>query len=111
MDKKPRTQSQMGIGQNFLTENVSATFWNFKTKRMILQEALGPRTSVFLSDVETDVWPPGMVNELASRSARWLITRGEFGADEVVNNASIHLPPEKVLTPNAVHADYDMRRT
>lgn len=61
-----------------------------------MQEALGPRTSVFLSDVETDVWAPGLVNELASRSARWLITRGEFGADEVVGNASVHLPPEKV---------------
>lgn len=61
-----------------------------------VQEALGPRTSVFLSDVETDVWPPGLVNELAGRSARWLITRGEFGADEVVGNSSVHLPPEKV---------------
>ncbi len=61
-----------------------------------VQQALGPRTSVFLSDVETDVWPPGLVNELASRSARWLITRGEFGADEVIGNATVHLPPEKV---------------
>lgn len=51
---------------------------------------------MFLSDVETDVWPPGLVNELASRSARWLITRGEFGADEVVGNSTVHLPPEKV---------------
>ena len=24
------------------------------------------------------------------------MTRGEFGADEFVNNASVHLPPEKV---------------
>ena len=35
-----------------------------------VQEALGPRTSVFLSDVETDVWPPGLVNELAGRSMK-----------------------------------------
>ena len=35
-----------------------------------MQEALGPRTSVFLSDAETDVWPPGLVRELASKSAR-----------------------------------------
>ncbi|BDA50140.1 hypothetical protein COCOBI_15-2680 [Coccomyxa sp. Obi] len=68
----------------------------FKEPSSQLLEALGPRTSVFLSDVETDVWPPGLVNELASRSARWLITRGEFGADEVVGNATVHLPPEKV---------------
>ena len=27
---------------------------------------------------------------------RWLVTRGEFGADEFVHNASVHLPPEKV---------------
>jgi hypothetical protein len=84
------------------------------TTSVALQEALGPRTAVFLSDVETDAWPPGLVNELASRSARWLITRGEFGADEVANNASTHLPPEKAschlrwdpsykraITPNA----------
>ena len=28
---------------------------------------------------------------------RWLVTRGEFGADEFVHNSSVHLPPEKVL--------------
>jgi hypothetical protein len=38
---------------------------------VLAQEALGPRTSVFLSDAETDVWAPGVVAELASRSARW----------------------------------------
>jgi hypothetical protein len=70
-----------------------------------VQEALGPRTSVFLSDVETDVWPPGLVNELAGRSARWLITRGEFGADEVVGNSSVHLPPEKVRPSAAQQAN------
>ena len=36
----------------------------------VAQDALGPRTSVFLSDVETDVWAPGLVAELAARSAR-----------------------------------------
>ena len=61
-----------------------------------MQEALGPRTSVFLSDVETDSWPPGLLDELASRSARWLITRGEFGAHEYMDGESVHLPPEKV---------------
>ena len=50
---------------------------------------------MFLSDVETDSWPPGLLDELAARSARWLITRGEFGAHEYAEGASVHLPPEK----------------
>lgn len=63
---------------------------------VIMQDALGPRTSVFLSDVETDTWPRGQLDELAARSARWLITRGEHGAHEYANGESVHLPPEKV---------------
>ena len=51
---------------------------------------------MFLSDVETDTWPPGLLDELAARSARWLITRGEHGAHEYANRESVHLPPEKV---------------
>ena len=47
-----------------------------------LQDALSPRTSVFLSDVETDSWPPDTVQRLAAQSDRWLVTRGEFGAHE-----------------------------
>lgn len=62
----------------------------------MVQAALGPRTSVFLSDVETDVWPQGTVEELSLRSARWLVTRGELGADEVVRRTLTQLPPEKV---------------
>ena len=60
------------------------------------QAALGPRTTVFLSDVETDVWGPGTVANLSMHSARWLVTRGELGADEVTNGVLTHLPPEKV---------------
>ena len=69
-----------------------------------MQEALGPRTSVFLSDVETDSWPPGLLDELASRSARWLITRGEFGAHEYMDGESVHLPPEKVSPLGCISA-------
>ena len=36
----------------------------------LLQEGLGPQTSVFLSDVEADVWPPGTVANLSLQSAK-----------------------------------------
>ena len=61
-----------------------------------LQAALGPRTSVFLSDVETSTWSTETVPRLASKSARWLVTRGEFGADEVTAEGMQHLEAEKV---------------
>ena len=69
------------------------------------QDAVGPRTSVFLSDVETDSWTPGLLDELAAKSARWLITRGEFGAHEYMDGHSVHLPPEKVSQPVATLED------
>lgn len=47
-----------------------------------LLDALGPATLVFLSDVETDGWGNGTVAELASRTHRFLVTRGGNGADE-----------------------------
>jgi hypothetical protein len=52
---------------------------------------------VFLSDVETEVWAAGTVTALAARSARWLVTRGEQGADEWLpgQNASRRLPAQK----------------
>ncbi|CAK0786790.1 hypothetical protein CVIRNUC_010004 [Coccomyxa viridis] len=68
----------------------------FREPSQQLLDAVGPRTSVFLSDVETDSWRPGLLDELAAKSARWLITRGEFGAHEYMDGNSVHLPPEKV---------------
>ncbi|EFN54947.1 hypothetical protein CHLNCDRAFT_134701 [Chlorella variabilis] len=47
-----------------------------------LRQALGPATSVFLSDVETEVWANGTVAALAARTRRFLVTRGKEGADE-----------------------------
>jgi len=35
-----------------------------------LRRALGPKVSVFLSDVETDPWPAGNISALAAQSAR-----------------------------------------
>lgn len=61
-----------------------------------MQEALGPETYVFLSDVETDVWSAGTVANLSQDSARWLITRGEHGADEFDHGLMHHHPPYKV---------------
>eukprot|EP00884_Botryococcus_braunii_P012588 jgi/Botrbrau1/2132/Bobra.0093s0039.1 len=62
-----------------------------------LVDSLGPRTLVFLSDVETDVWTAGVLNKLAASSARWLVTRGEQGADEITASASLHLPAVEVV--------------
>lgn len=57
---------------------------------------------MFLSDVETDPWPAGTVESLAARSARWVITRGEDGAEEFTAAGRVHLPPVKVLLRLAV---------
>ena len=62
-----------------------------------MQDALSPRTSVFLSDVETDSWPPETVQRLAAQSDRWLVTRGEFGAHEFTVDEGMSLvEPVKV---------------
>ena len=54
-----------------------------------------------MSDVETDPWPAGNISALAARSARWLVTRGEFGADEYLPSGNItHLPAVKVNRRN-----------
>ena len=84
----------MGFAQNFACWTALSSVPVADSVRM--QAALGPRTSVFLSDVETDVWPEGTVQDLSLKSARWLVTRGELGADEVVQGTSTQLPPEKV---------------
>ena len=65
-----------------------------------MQDALGPHTSVFLSDVETDGWPADTVQRLAAQSDRWLVTRGEFGAHEFTAERGMTLvEPVKVTHP------------
>ena len=70
-----------------------------------MQDALSPRTSVFLSDVETDTWPPDTVQQLAAQSDRWLVTRGEFGAHEFTVDKGMSLVEpvkvQKLLLMNA----------
>ena len=62
-----------------------------------VQDALSPRTSVFLSDVETDIWAPDTVMQLAALSDRWLVTRGEFGAHQFTAGQGLSLvQPVKV---------------
>lgn len=61
-----------------------------------VQDALNSEVYVFLSDVETDVWPDGTVGNLTLQSARWLVTRGAEGADEFSHKGMQHLPPYKV---------------
>lgn len=62
------------------------------------QAGLSPDVSLFLSDVETDAWPPGAILSVAAASARVLVTRGDKGADEYAPGAAAprHLPPVKV---------------
>ena len=43
----------------------------------LLQAGLGPHTSVFLSDVTADVWPPGTLANLSMQSACWLVTQDD----------------------------------
>lgn len=66
-----------------------------------LQDALSPRTSVFLSDVETDTWPPDTVMQLAAQSDRWLVTRGEFGAHEFTAEQGMSLVEPVKVNPHS----------
>ncbi|DBA82503.1 TPA: hypothetical protein ACH3X2_000731 [Trebouxia sp. C0005] len=69
----------------------------FKDPSQHVLDALSGRTSVFLSDVETDSWPPDTVQQLAAQSDRWLVTRGEFGAHEFTADKGMSLvEPVKV---------------
>jgi hypothetical protein len=62
-----------------------------------LLEGLGPQVSLFLSDVETDSWPNGTVEQLAGRSARLVVTQGEQGAVEYdQSGAARHIPAVQV---------------
>ena len=86
------TRSSHTLGKpflNFATDNEQLS---------LVQEALNSEVYVFLSDVETDVWPEGTVRNLTQTSARWLITRGEHGADEVSQSSTQSLPPHKVAS-------------
>lgn len=47
-----------------------------------LLASLNNRVTVFLSDVETDVWPPDAVSKVARQSQHLIITRGGAGADQ-----------------------------
>ena len=78
----------------------------------LLQDAVRPRTSVFLSDVETDTWPPDTVMQLAAQSDRWLVTRGEFGAHEFTAEQGMSLVEPVKVNPHSkyhwlLHASYN----
>lgn len=65
-----------------------------------LRQALGPATSVFLSDVETEVWANGTVAALAARTRRFLVTRGKEGADEHLGRSqAVRHPVAEVGSP------------
>lgn len=67
----------------------------------LLEAALSPNVVVFMSDVETDVWPKGEVDRLARSAAGFVVTRGADGADEhtpasTESRAPARHPPSKV---------------
>lgn len=67
----------------------------YKSPSSQLEAALNPRVSVFLSDVETQPWANGTLQALAAKSARFLVTRGELGADEWSAQGVVNVPPAK----------------
>jgi hypothetical protein len=62
----------------------------------LLRAALGRRTTLFLSDVETDGWRNGSVAELAAQTRAFLVTRGKEGADEFVGREGRRYPAAEV---------------
>lgn len=64
-----------------------------KAASPLLESALGPHTTVYLSDVETDAWAGGAVERLAARTSRLLVTRGGAGADEHFGGVTTRRPP------------------
>lgn len=52
--------------------------------------------SVFLSDVETGVWPAGAVAGVAAASARLLVTQGPLGHTEVNASGTFHFDASPV---------------
>lgn len=95
-DKFTGFQQQVGLmAQGLQRGTDNGRVVPFKVPSEDLQKALGPTVSVFLSDVETDPWPAGNISALAAQSARWLVTRGEFGADEYSDGNVTHHPAVK----------------
>lgn len=97
MDRITGFQQQIGLFAQGLQRGLDAgKVVPYKTPSPALVSALGPSVSVFLSDVETDPWPQGNIKGLASKSARWLVTRGDQGAHEFSPDGNItHLPAVK----------------
>jgi hypothetical protein len=65
-----------------------------------LQDGLGPRVSLFLSDVETDTWSQQQLDAVSASCDRVIITLGEKGALLLPNGSSSsqqqHIPVVKV---------------
>lgn len=61
-----------------------------------LWAALTPQTTVFLSDVEVEPWPPGTQEAMAHLCAHVVVTQGEKGAYVRQGNTTAHIPAQKV---------------
>lgn len=97
LDRLTGFQQQTGLMAQGLQRGLDAgKVVPYKAPAASLEEAVGSSVSVFLSDVETDPWPPANITALAARSARWLVTRGEQGAHEYSPDGNVtHLPAVK----------------
>ncbi len=62
----------------------------------VLQESLSSRVTVFLSDVETDIWQSGTLEKLAAQSHSFIVTRGPEGAEEYKQGHKRWLKPYPV---------------
>jgi sugar/nucleoside kinase (ribokinase family) len=58
----------------------------------LLQDGLGPRVSLFLSDVETDTWSPQQLDAVAGSCDRVIVTLGQKGALLLPNGSSSQQP-------------------
>lgn len=68
------------MGPMPLGEPCSGQLQNSAVVYAWLQDGLGPRVSLFLSDVETDTWSEQQIQDVTAASGRVIVTLGEKGA-------------------------------
>lgn len=68
-----------------------------------MQDGLGPRVSLFLSDVETDTWSEEQILDVTAASGRVIITLGEKGA-VLHENGIISRIPVTPVSQSVLHS-------
>jgi len=90
---KPKHIGLMAQGLQRIVDPTTGQVSQLDEPSKSLLAGLGPRTSLFLSDIETDSWRNGTVVKVAQQADRILITRGRHGADEHVKLKVHRRPP------------------